>query len=253
MRARVEYLDPLIQITGFLSFIGTLFAFFLICLIVLKARRYQDKLLYVFALYLIGLNTAWYSSAFSYIFWVFTKHTFIDEVYIVLGTLGVPIYLMSWSYVYTTLIARKYRKKVLIWMGILSLLYYISVIIFMFAPQWLRELLIGFLNNPFDSEYRGFVLVFIIFAMIFGDITIPHFCLISIRDSKSAVRRWNGIFFLIATILYNIGVIIDGFVDLEIIPLIIIRLIIFISAILFYLGLIMPNWFKKILRIEEET
>lgn len=233
--------------------IGTIFAFFLMYLIISKARRYQDRLLYVFTLYLIGLNTAWYPSAFCYVFWLFTKHTFIYEVYIVLGTLGIPIYLLSWTYVYTTLIARKYRKKILIWMGTLSLLYYIFIFTFMFAPHWLRELLIGILNNPFDSEYRGFVLIFIIFAMIVGDITIPHFCLISIRDSKSSIRRWNGIFFLIATILYNIGVIIDGFVILEIIPLIIIRIIIFISAILFYLGLIMPDWFKKLIKIDVDS
>ena len=196
---------------------------------------------------------AWYSSAFSYLFWLLTRHTFIYEVYIIPGTLGTPIFLMSWMTVYTTLTARKYRKRMLIWMGILSLIYYTFIIILMFAPHWLRELLIGIFTNPFDFEYRGIVLIFTIFAVIVGVSTILHFCLISIKEGKSAAIRWNGIFFLTATILYNIGVIIDGFVILDIIPLIITRSIILTAAILFYLGLIMPNWFKKILKIEDET
>jgi len=247
-----EDLDLLTQFTGFLSLIGTVFVVFFIILILIKARQYQDKVLYAFALFLVGLNSPWYPSAFCFVYWLITKEIFIYEVYMILGTIGIPVVTLSWFYIYTNLIAQKYKKKILMLLGIIFLLYYILIFYFIFIPGFPKDVLIGILNNPFDSEYRGIILVAIVFSFVVSDPTIFHFCYVSLKESETKRTRWNGIFFMISTILYAIGALIDGFIILDIIPLIIVRTIILLSGIVFYLGLIMPNWFKKLLRIENE-
>lgn len=246
----IEYLDPLTQLIGFLSFIGTIFVVFFIVLILLKAKQYNDKVLYAFALFLIGLNSPWYPSAFCYVYWLITKEVFIYEVYMIIGTIGTPLATISWFYIYTNLIAQKYKKKIFIILGILFLLYYILVFFIIFIPSWPRDALLGILINPFDSEYRGIVLIYSIFSFVVSDSTIFHFCYTSFKESESKQIRLNGIFFLISTVLYAIGAVIDGFIILDIVSLLIVRIIILLSGIVFYLGLIMPKWFKKLLKID---
>lgn len=251
----VDYLDLPTQFTGFLSFIGTIFVFLFIILIISKARLHKDRVLYAFALFVMGLNAPWYPSGFCYIYWLITKNVFTYEVYMILGNFSTPIVTLSWFYIYTNLIARNHKKSILISLGILYLVFYILLFSFIFIPNLPREDLIGILilNNPFDSEYRGFVLIYMIISFVISDATIFHFCYISIKKSESKKTRWNGFFFLLATILYAIGAIIDGIVILNIIDLIIVRTILLFAGISFYLGLIMPEWFKKFLKISDES
>jgi len=249
----IENLDLLTQFTGFLSIFGTVSLFYFIIVIIKKAKQYHDKVLYAFSLFLIALNSPWYPSGFCYVYWLITKEVFPYEVYMILGNIGIPIVTLSWFYIYTSLVAQKSKTKIMIFLGIIFILFYILLFLFIFMPGLPKEDLIGILNNPFDSEYRGFVLIYIIFSFIISDSTIFHFCYISIKDSNSKITRWNGIFFAISTILYLIGALIDGLVILDLIPLIIVRLIIFSAGILFYLGLLMPNFFKKLLRIDKDS
>ena len=249
----IENLDLLTQFTGFLSIFGTVSLFYFIVVIIKKARQYHDKVLYAFALFLIGLNSPWYPSGFCYVYWLITKEVFTYDVYMILGNIGLPIITLSWFYIYTSLIAQKYKTKIMTILGVIFILYYVLLFSFIIIPGFPKEALIGILNNPFDSEYRGFVLIYIIFSFIISDSTIFHFCYISIKESNSEVTRWNGIFFAISTILYLIGALIDGFVILDLIFLIIIRIIIFSAGIIFYLGLLMPKFFKKILKINVDS
>jgi len=249
----VENLDLLTQFTGFLSIFGTVTLFYFIIVIINKARRYHDKVLYAFALFLITLNSPWYPSGFCYVYWLFTKEVFTYDIYMILGNIGIPIVTLSWFYIYTNLVAQKSKTKIMIFLGVIFILFYFLLFFFILMPGSPKEMLIGILNNPFDSEYRGFVLIYIIFSFIVSDSTIFHFCYISIKESNSKITRWNGIFFAISTILYLVGALIDGFVILDLISLIIVRIIIFFAAILFYLGLLMPKFFKKLLKIDNDS
>jgi hypothetical protein len=62
---------------------------------------------------------------------------------------------------------------------------------------------------------------------------------------------WKGYFLLFAFILFGISAIFDALIDMNALTLVIIRIILVISNLFFYIGFILPKWVMKILSIKE--
>ena len=244
-------LDPTAQTSGLLSLMSLIMITSLVIFLVNKAIKQKDKIYYIFILFVISMASPWFPSGFGYVFWLITKNELNYLIYILLGTIGIPVIMLSWFLFYTTLIKPDLKTK-LMGVGIIfSVVYYIYIFYFLlFAPGAPLEEFIGIQENAVDITYTAYMLVFIGSAL---GATVPfffHFTVISIRDKDDPATRWRGIFMLLAMIFFSIGAFIDALVDLDIVLLIIIRSILLTTHFFFYLGVIMPKWLKKVLKIE---
>ena len=103
-------------------------------------------------------------------------------------------------------------------------------------------------RNPIDIEYRGFVFIYLGLMIATAVLTGIHFSIISLKSDTIQVK-WKGRFLLCAFLLFATGAIADGLLYLSLLFLFIFRVILLISATLFYIGFIMPKWMKKIIKI----
>ncbi|MFX1392575.1 MAG: hypothetical protein ACFFAH_03280 [Promethearchaeota archaeon] len=246
-------LDQTTQISGILSVIFIVFNFFMFILIFKIAIKTKKRLLFIFAIFNISLATPWYASGFCYIYWLFSKNIMSYEIYVLIGTLGIPIIPLAWFYIYTDILYPQLKKKVLLCLGIFSIVFYLFLYYFLFfAPNYPIIELIGIRNNPLDIEYKGFVLAYILISAVLAFPTFIHFGVNSMRTRDQPKIQWRGRFLLLASIFLIIAIIADGFFSLTEVFLIIVRIFLIFATLLFYLGFMMPDWLVKILNLNNE-
>ena len=125
-------MDQSTQLAGLLIFISVCFVITLNVFVLRIAIKRKNKLLYAFCLFLLFLNTPWIPSGFGYLYWLITGKIIAYHIYIILGTIGVPIAFLTWFYIYTTLLYPHWKKYVLIIIGIFSIICYVYLFYYLF-------------------------------------------------------------------------------------------------------------------------
>ncbi len=119
------HLDPISQISGLLALILNLIVLSYGGLVLYKAIEKKDKRLFYFFLAVIFMMSGWYPSGFGYLYWLFTGNVFTYAVYVLIGTIFIPIAIISWLEIYLVTLHPKKKNIVLICMTILSIIFYI--------------------------------------------------------------------------------------------------------------------------------
>lgn len=196
-------------------------------------------------------GSPWWPSGVGYLYWLFTGNIIDYQIYVLIGTLGIGIAFLAWLDIYMSTMHPEKRNLVLGCFLIFSIIFYIYLIYFLFFdPRAPVHYMIGIKRNPLDIDYKGFILIYMAVSIIVGTSTGIHFSIYSLKRRENPEVRWKGRFLLISFILFAIGAIGDGLIELNPITLITIRVILVISNILYYIGFIMPNWVKNILSLE---
>lgn len=245
-----EVLNEVGHLTGLFEIISISTSFLLCGIVLYKAIETKQKMLYLFFFTVLCTTSPWYPSGFGYIYFLNTGKPFDYRVYVLLGTILIPIAIHAWLTIYMTIIFPKKKKLILILYGVIAIIFYIYLFYFLYiAPGAPIENMIGIKRTPIDIDYKGFVLVYLAILIITTMITGIHFSLITMRTDSIEVR-WKGKFLLAAFISFGIGAVTDGLLELSVITLIICRVILLFSTLFFYIGFIMPKWIKKILNIQ---
>jgi hypothetical protein len=169
---------------------------------------------------------------------------------VLLGTLGVPIALLSWFQIYITILHPKLKYHLLISTTIISIIYYLYLVVFVFiVPGAPIEALIGIKQSAIDIEYKAFALIFLAFSLTVSTITGNEFSIHSMRSEDKTIK-WKGRFLILSFNFFAIGAIGDGFLPLTPLTLIIFRIFILLSSTFYYIGFIMPKWMKKLLTLK---
>ena len=181
----------LAQISGMTAVISLSIGWLLAGIVLIKAIKTKQILIYMFFLCILFTLSPWYPSAGGYLFWVITSGgTFSYEFYIIIGTVGIPIAIMAWLYVYMGTISPERRKTVLIIFGIISLIFefYIFFNLYFAPGAPVRSVLGVFddLTNPTDIDYQYLLLLFLVGFIVTAVGTGIHFALTSmkIEDNK---------------------------------------------------------------------
>lgn len=212
-----------------------------------KAIKSKNKALFVFFLVLLTAPSPWIPVNFGYLYWSLTGNLLSYRAYILLGTVGVPISMMCWIYIYLSRIRPKYINLVLIPYGILSMFYYIYLFYFLyFVPGAPVESMIGIETRPLDITYRGLILVYMIIALMTGIVTGIHFSIVEMKNKEYPIDKWKGRFLLISFMFFGIGATADSAFELTLIALVIFRVFLAFSVVFFYIGFIMPEWIRNI-------
>lgn len=244
-------LDDLTQLSGIFGFLAVVIAWIYGLIVLYKAIKTKEKVLYYFFFAIIFTMSPWYPSAFGYIYWLITREAFAYPFYVLIGTIGTPIALYSWLQIYMPALHPKQKNVVtMITIGI-STIFYVYLFFFLFFAQIAPiDELIGIKRNVIDIDYKAFVLVFLAFSLLVSTITGNDFSIASLKIKNNPVILWKGRFLIVSFNLFAIGAIGDGFIELTPVTLIIFRTLMLLSSTFYYIGFIMPKWMKKILRLE---
>lgn len=239
------------QLSGILGFIAVIIAWIYGAIALIKAIRYKERTLFYFFLAVIFTVSPWYPSGLGYIYWVITNQEIVYPVYVLLGTLGVPIALYSWLQIYMPALHKKHKDIVTLVIVCLSIAFYIYLFYFLFlAPGAPIDSVVGIKRNPIDIDYKGFILVFLAISLLISTISGNDFAIASLRNKDNPEIQWKGRFLILSFNLFAIGSIGDGFIPLNPVTLIVFRLFLVLSNTFYYIGFILPKWMKKILKLE---
>ena len=245
-----ETLDDFTRLSGFLGLIALFIAWFYGAIVLYKAIKEKQKILYYFFFAVIFTMSPWYPSGLGYLYWLFTNKVFDYPFYVLLGTIGVPFALYAWLQIYLPALHPNKKKIFTAGIIIFSIVFYIYLLFFLFiAPGAPVKDIIGIKRNAIDIDYTGFVLVFLAFSLLVSTITGNEFSIASLKV-KDPTIRWKGRFLILSFNLFAIGAIGDGFIPLTPTTLIIFRSFMLLSSTFYYIGFIMPKWMKKILSLE---
>ena len=244
-------LDDLSQLSGLFGLIAVLVAWFYGAIVLYKYFQTKEKSLFYFFLAIIFTMAPWYPSGLGYVYWLFTREELAYQVYVLLGTLGTPIALLSWLQIYMPALHKKKKELATLIIFCLSVAFYIYLFYFVFfAPGAPVDGVIGIKRNPIDIDYKGFILVFLAISLLVSTITGNEFSIVSLRVNDSPIVRWKGRFLIISFNLFAIGAIGDGFITLTPVTLIIFRILMMISSTTYYIGFILPKWMRKLLSLK---
>jgi hypothetical protein len=239
------------QISGLLSFIHNVITIFLSILVLSKAIKTKKRMLYVFSLFLLLSAAGYYQIGLNYIYWVFTTNIFPYQAKVLIGTLGIGIATVSWLYIYFNLLENKYKNYFIIGYSVFTIFFYGYLIFFLFlAPGAPIVELIGTDIFPYEVNYTAFILIAFFVSLIITTITTYHLAIHIMRKKETNELVWKGRFLALGMTLITISAMVDIQVA-DIIPVIITIRIIGIFAIFFmYLGFVLPNWIRKLFKLE---
>lgn len=238
-------------IEGSLSLIYILITLILSIILVLKYFSLKKSELLFIAIALIGLAGPWFPEALGFLTIIFTNGALSDLFYLnvviiifMIATAYLPIAMMSWLVAVTKLLNLEKRKPLLILFLVIFIVF--EIIFFVFASIDLS--LIGTFVDPFNSMESFFIAIFYIGNMIILLFTGFVFSYISMRSEIPKIKL-KGRILLIGFIMFLIGGSLP-YILYDIPSLIIARIVVLISSILLYLGLLLPNRVLRLFKIE---
>ena len=250
-----QVLSDLAQISGITALIAVSISFLLGFIVLIKYFKTKQILIFNFFLCIIFTASPWYPSGLGYLYWIITGEFLTYQIYVLIGTVGIPIAILAWLNVYFSTINPKKKKLVLILYGIFSIFFEMYLFYFLLlAPGAPVNSLVGIIidqANPMDIDYKGFVLIFLGLSILTACITGFHFAAKSMKKEEPPEIRWKGRFLLVAFLFFGISAIFDALIEMGPILLVIMRIILALAMFLFYLGFILPGWSRKLLSIKE--
>ncbi len=249
-----EEISQLAQISGLTAFIAVIIGFFFAFIILTKAIKNKQKLVFEFFLCVVFTLSPWFPSGLGYFYWLLTGELFRYEVYLLLGVLFIPIAIIAWLDVYLSNILPDRKKQILILYTLFSIAFEIYLIYFLFlAPSAPVETMLGIFdqkNNPTDIDYKGFIMIYLSVSILTSVLTGIHFSIISLKVEQSDVKV-KGKFLLLAFLLFGVASIFDAVIEMDAFLLVIVRLMLMGATFFFYIGFVLPKWIKKLLNIKE--
>ncbi|MCJ7648790.1 MAG: hypothetical protein MUP85_09280 [Candidatus Lokiarchaeota archaeon] len=210
--------------------------------IALKYLSTKSKIFLLVGFAWILISSAWWGSGFSFFAILITGDPLPLPIYLLLGNAFIPIAAICWIFGYSALISSISDKKLFILINvIISVCFEIFLIIFLFiAPSEL-----GTIRENFYSQPGLVPMIFQLYAILLTIITGIIFSRKSMKSDDNKIQL-KGKFLLTAFVFFTIGAFLDAAIPLNAITLIVTRLILIISAILFFIGFLLPKRIEKI-------
>ncbi len=187
----------------------------------------------------IFLSSAWWGSSFSFLSILIADYAFEDFLFFFLANVFIPIALVCWIYSFSVILYPNSKDKITIPFIILSVLYEIFLISLLLDPTYYPDF-IGKINQKFYYQPGLLTLIFQLFSVLITIITGYIFSFKSMKVEDPKVK-WKGRFLLIAFSLFIVGAIFDALITMTEVTVVIIRSILILSSIFYYLGFLVPD------------
>ena len=194
----------------------------------------------------IFLSSAWWGSSFSFLSIILFNYAFEPFLFLFIGNVFIPVAVVCWMYSIGQLMYPESKKIIIAIFLKISILYEIVLISLLIIDP----ALIGTIRGTFYYQPELIPMVFQMFALL---VTITTGILFSSRSLKSSDPevKWKARFLLFGFILFTIGAGMDAAIILTPLTLIIVRLLLIISSLLYFLGFLLPDKIAKLLIAEK--
>jgi len=206
----------------------------------LKYFEYKQRGLLLIGLVWIFLTCPWYPASISFILYLFTGNSLTNIPYFIIGNIFIPISVWLWMIALKDFIFKEKRKVILTLTVICVLVFYVIF----FVLLSINPNLIGHLKGLTDVQYDIFIVGYAFTILVIMIITGFLFTRESLKSEILEIRL-KGKLILIAFILFAIGSGLDSSIPLNFVTLPIVRGFEIASAIVFYIDVLLPDWFKK--------
>ena len=240
------------MVQGSLSLVYIVIALILSGIFISKYLKLAMREFFFIGLALIGMAGPWFPEALGFVIIAITGGGLSDQFYLnsviaiyIIFTAYLPVAIMSWLTAIMKLLNIKKRKLILI----VLLIIFIAFEITFFTLAAINLELIGTFVDPFNSMESLFIEVFYISILI---ILLLSGFIFSIKSIKSKIPKvqLKGKILLIGFIMFIIGGLLPYLVY-DLVGLIITRIIVLLSAVLIYIGFLLPNFILKLFKIED--
>ncbi len=232
----VEYLQ------GLFSLIFVLFTVFIGIKIILRYLVYKRREFLLIGLGWIGLASGWIPDAITFVMIIFLNTPLSEPVYLIIGFAFLPFFILCFLAGFIDILD---LKKQNLWIIVFSITGALYELIFWYLFLSPTES-VGVFLSPFQVELHILLDIFI-FIWIIGLLVIGLMFVSKSLKSDNLELKMRGRFLFIALLSYITGAFMDIIIPLTPITVVITRLILTMSSIVFYIGFIMPEWAKKLL------
>ncbi len=235
-------LETLDLLNGVLSLIFVSISTIVGLIIASRYFEYKKPIFIYMGLTWILLVCPWWPSSISVLVALITGNNegLSLGLYLLIGNLMVPMFNIL---LVASLTELKFKSKQKIAI-IISIIIGIVVEIYLFYYFIVDPSQMGVKYGVVDVEFKGFLRIYLLLTIAFiviCGILIAHD---SISSDNPEVKL-KGKFLLASILVWAAGTIFDGFVELTVITLTIIRIVLISSSVLFYLAFLLPKWLKK--------
>ncbi|MFX1259734.1 MAG: hypothetical protein ACFFAN_17920 [Promethearchaeota archaeon] len=240
----LEDLTQLEIIQNVISVISTSIYIIVGVIIIAKYIKYKRKELLTVGFYVIFLTSSRWATNIMFILYLLFDFDMSANLYIFICFGTIPFLVFFAYYTWGNLLYPKWAKKITLITIVTGILYVIFFVILLFTyPS-----LIGERVARFDLTAGVYVLLYILITSVIGTVFIAHIYINALKSEKESIH-WKGRFILIAWLTYIIGSFFDAALPLNIVLLIITKVVFISSAILNYIGWVMPDkvlkWLTK--------
>lgn len=225
---------------GLLSLVTVIFAFSVGLKIISKYFKVKDKNFLFIGLIWIGIYHPWWSSSLSFLLVLFGGESLSLGLYFLFALSLTPFFLVLWMLAFTDMVLQKYRNLTIILIAVITGLYEIYLVYNVIFDVNV----IGDFTAIFDVHYNSISMIYLVFIVLLLLVTGILFSRESLKSENPEIKL-KGKFLFLAWVLWSIGAVLDSVIPLFIVTLLITRLILITSSILFYIGFLLPNFIKK--------
>lgn len=229
---------------GSLSFLFVLISLLIGLRILLKYFQYNEKTMITVGLAWIFMTSGWWRITFNFPLVILFDIEMPHLLGIIIDSVFIPIGLLCWIYSFSNLAYPDSKKRIMsVYSGICIIYEVILIILIAIDP----DLVINIIST-FNSKYRLYPYLFSIFGILSFLVTGVLFTRQSLRSEDPRIH-WKGRFLLGAFVLFTLGAVFDAGIMMDVLTLVLIRIVLITSAILYYMGFLLPdkiaNWLIK--------
>jgi len=228
-------LDNITILNGVFSLIFVIISFIVGIKMMLKYKVFKDRAFILVGLAWIGISEPWWSPSIGFLVALINGTGISLEAYLIIGYVLLPFFLTAWLIAITEFLDIKKGNIIVMIYIIISIIF--EILIFYFMVTDISMLAVKL--SPTDIDFGTLFQIYLIFNLTIFIITGFMFAIKSLRSNNPEVKL-KGKFLFIAFITYLVGSAIEIIYTFPQN-----RLILVLSAILYYIGFILPEWIKK--------
>lgn len=233
-------LAPIEVLNGILSLIFVVISTYVGIKIALNYVTYKKGTFILVGITWIGLSSLWIAPSISIILALITDNGLTPFWYFFIANALIPIYMFTWMIVITDFLYKDNQKLILLLSAGIGVVVEFFFLFFLFTDISI----IGELQGAIDTDWGLFMLIYYLSVVLIIIITGTLFARESLKSENPEIRL-KGKFLMSAFYMWFIGSALDTISSINITLLILARVFLIISAILFYIGLLLPEYVKK--------
>ncbi|MFX1443088.1 MAG: hypothetical protein ACFFHV_06710 [Promethearchaeota archaeon] len=227
-------------LTGTFNLIFVIISFIVGLKILSKYFEFEKRYYIYVGITWIGISTPWMHGALAFVL-LFFNIILAEDIRFIIGYVFIPIITVLWLITFTDFMYQE-KKKVIV--GIYTIISLVCEVLFFYFLFTDRVNMIGYFERTFSAVYRPFVRFTLLFFLITALVTFLIFANAS-RKSDDPELRLRGKFLIIAFLIYAACAVLDSFFLFSPVIVVLVRVLLILSAIFFYLGWILPDVMKN--------